>query len=76
MLNQNETLEEIINFTDKMYLLESRMRQLLTNGYLFDSNNYFNSIKNLLNEHKHNIRSISHARNIILNENIFEHPVY
>jgi len=74
MLNQNNTLEEIISFTNKIYLLESRMRQILTTSNSFDSNNYFNSIENLLNNHKLNMSNIiSPFRENSLSENKFEH---
>lgn len=74
MIDQKNTLEEIIDFTDKIYLLESRMRQLLITNYLFDSAYYFNSIENLLNEHKLNIRNIEYPfKENTLSKNKFEH---
>ncbi len=76
MSNQNCTLEELINFTSKMDLWESKIRQLLITDDQFDSNRYFKSIEDLLFEHKLNICSIKFPyRESVFNNNKLEHPV-
>lgn len=52
------TLEEIINFTDKMNLLSSKIRQHLTTDSLFESNSYFNTIENILYLHKQKMNKL------------------
>ena len=58
MFNIHHTLEELLNFNSKLDLLESRTRKQLLTDYTFDSNSYFNSIEELLNEHKTKISKI------------------